>query len=147
MNSGKRMQPVAEMAQQQADAAAQGVAECNRAYATMCKQLDELISYRDDYANGLRDKSCRGFNAMQIKDYRLFLERLSRAIEQQQDIVNSAAVKLAASKQLWMAKQQRAKAIDAVVSRHQQAERREQSRREQSEGDEHAQHFLRRQGH
>ena len=146
MNSCKRMQPVAAMAQQQVDAAAQSVSECNRAYATMRKQLDELLSYRDDYANGLHHKSHQSFNALQIKDYRLFMERLNKAIEQQQDILNSAGVRLAASKQVWLAKQQRAKAIDAVMNRYHQVERRERSRRERYEGDEHAQHFLRRQG-
>lgn len=144
MNSCKRMQPVAEMAQQQAEAAAQSVAECNRAYESLRRQLDELHSYRDDYANGLRHKGCQGFNAIQIKDYRLFLERLNRAIEQQQVILSSAGIRLAASKQVLIEKQQRAKAIDSVVSRYQQAERREQSRRDQREGDEHAQHFLQR---
>ena len=144
MNSCKRMQPVAEMAQQQAEAAAQSVADCNRAYESLRRQLDELHSYRDDYANGLRHKGCQGFNAIQIKDYRLFLERLNRAIEQQQVILSSAGIRLAASKQVLIEKQQRAKAIDSVVSRYQQAERREQSRRDQREGDEHAQHFLQR---
>ena len=144
MNSCKRMQPVAEMAQQQAEAAAQSVAECNRAYESLRRQLDELHSYRDDYANGLRHKGCQGFNAIQIKDYRLFLERLNRAIEQQQVILSSAGIRLAASKQVLIEKQQRAKAIDSVVSRYRQAERREQSRRDQREGDEHAQHFLQR---
>ena len=145
MNSCKRMQPVAEMAQQQADTAALSVAECNRVYATMREQLDELLSYRDDYASGLQQKSCQGFNALQIKDYQLFLERLNKAIEQQQDVLNSAGVQLAASKQVWIEKRQRAKAIDSVVCRYQQVEQREQLRREQHEGDEHAQHFLRRQ--
>ena len=144
MNSCKRMQPVAEMAQQQAEAAAQSVAECNRAYESLRRQLDELHSYRDDYANGLRHKGCQGFNAIQIKDYRLFLERLNRAIEQQQVILSSAGIRLTTSKQVLIEKQQRAKAIDSVVSRYQQAERREQSRRDQREGDEHAQHFLQR---
>jgi flagellar FliJ protein len=139
------MQPVAEMAQQQADAAAESVAECNRAYVTMRKQLDELFSYRDDYAKGLHHKSQQGFNALQIKDYRLFVERLNMAIEQQQDTLNSAGARLAASKQTLLEKQQRVKAFDSVVGRYQQIERRERSRREQYESDEHAQQFLRRQ--
>ena len=145
MNSCKRMQPVAEMAQQQAEAAAQSVAECNRAYESMRRQLDELLSYRDDYANGLRHKGCQGFNAMQIKDYRLFLERLNRAIDQQQGILNDAGARLAASKQLWIEKQQHAKAIGSVMNRYEQIEQRKQSRHDQREGDEHALHFLRRQ--
>jgi flagellar FliJ protein len=139
------MQSVAEIAQQQADAAAQSVTECNRIYTVMRKQLDELLSYRDDYANGLSNRGPKGFNAIQIKDYSLFMERLSKAIQQQQVVLNSAGARLATSKKIWIEKQQRAKAIDSVVSRYQQVEQREQSRRDQREGDEHAQHFLQRQ--
>jgi len=144
MNSSKRMQPVAEIAQQQADAAARSVAECNQIVTDMRKQLDELLAYRDDYANGLRHKGHEGLKANQIKDYSLFMERLNKAIEQQQAVLNSAGSKLAASKQLWIEKQQRARTIDSVVSRYQQVERREQSRREQRDGDEHALRLLRR---
>lgn len=145
MNSCKRMQPVAEIAQQQADAAAQSVAECNRVYTDMRKQLDELLSYRDDYANGLRHKGHDGLNASQIKDYRVFLERLNNAIARQQENLNSAGARFAASKRVWIEKQQRAKVIDSVVDRYQQVERRKQSRREQHEGDEHALRLLSRQ--
>ena len=144
MNSSKRMQPVAEIAQQQADAAARSVTECNQIVTDMRKQLDELLAYRDDYANGLRHKGQEGLKANQIKDYSLFMERLNKAIEQQQAVLNSAGSKLAASKQLWIEKQQRARTIDSVVCRYQQVERREQSQREQRDGDEHALRLIRR---
>ncbi|MGB5716778.1 MAG: flagellar export protein FliJ [Gammaproteobacteria bacterium] len=138
MSSYKRMQPVAEAAQQQADAAAKSVAECNRIVMAMRRQLDELLGYRDDYANGLRQKGHKGVNASQMKDYSVFLERLNKAIGQQQENLDNAGARFAASKRVWIEKQQRAKAIDSVVERYQQADRREQSRREQQEGDEHA---------
>lgn len=132
------MQPVAEAAQQQADAAAKSVAECNRLVMDMRRKLDELLAYRDDYTNGLRHKGPKGLNASQMKDYSVFLERLNNAIGQQQEHLNSAGARFAASKQAWVEKRQRAKAIDSVVNRYQQADQREQSRRDQQEGDEHA---------
>jgi len=137
------MEPVAEMAQQQADAAARSVAECNQIYTDMRKQLDELLAYRDDYAAGMHNKGNKGLKANQIKDYSLFLARLNKAIEQQQDVLASAGNKLAASKQMWIEKQQRAKTIDSVVSRYQQVERRQQSRRDQYDSDEHALRLIR----
>lgn len=142
MKPSKRMQPVAEIAQQQADTAVKNVVECNRRYTDMQKQLDELLSYRDDYANGLRHK---GLKANQIKDYGLFLGRLNQAIEQQQVVLSNAGRSLAASKQACSEKQLRAKTIDSVVSRYRQVERREQSRCEQKDSDEHALRLIRRQ--
>ena len=145
MNSCNRMKPVAEIAKQQADAAARSVAECNLVYTNMCRQLEELLSYRDDYTNGLRQKGCNGLNAARINDYRLFLVRLNKAIEQQQAVLNTAVARLATSREVWIEKQQRAKAIAAVVSRYQQDEQRECSRRDQQESDAHAQRLTGRQ--
>ena len=145
MNACKRMQPVAALAHQQADVAAQSVAEYGLSYENMQKQLDELLSYRNDYAAGLHRKGHNGLNAVQIKDYRLFLARLNMAIEQQQLALNKAADQLADSRQVWIEKKQRAKALDSVVSGYQQTEQREQSRRDQHESDEHAQRLVRRQ--
>jgi flagellar FliJ protein len=145
MNACKRMQPVAALAHQQADVAAQSVAEYGLSYENMQKQLDELLSYRNDYAEGLHRKGHNGLNAVQIKDYRLFLARLNMAIEQQQLALNKAADQLADSRQVWIEKKQRAKALDSVVSGYQQTEQREQSRRDQHESDEHAQRLVRRQ--
>jgi len=143
MNYRKKMEPVADIAQQQVDIAARCVAECNQVYLDTHKQLDELLSYRDDYQNGMRHKGHTRINASQINDYSLFMLRLDRAIEQQKNILDGADTKLTESKEVWLEKQQRAKAIASVVSRYQQLEQRDQSRREQCESDEHAQHFLR----
>lgn len=145
MNSCKRMKPVAEVAKQQADAAAKSVAECNLVYASMRKQLEELLSYRDDYTNGLHQNGHNGLNATRMKDYRLFLTHLNKAIEQQQAVLNSAGARLATSRKVWIEKQQHAKSIAAVVSRYQQDEQRECSRRDQQESDAHAQRLMGRQ--
>jgi len=145
MNSCKRMEPVAEAARQQADAAAQSVAECNLVCARMRKQLQELLSYRDDYTNGLHQNGHDGLNATRMKDYRLFLTRLNKAIEQQQAALNSAGARLATSRKIWTEKQQHAKSIAAVISRYQQDEQREHSRRDQQESDAHAQRLIGRQ--
>jgi len=145
MSAGKRMQPVADLARQQAETAAHSVADCGLKYTVIRKQLDELLSYRNDYEKCFREMSNTGLNAVQIKDYRIFMNRLDEAIEQQHAVLNSAGNRLSASKQVWIEKQQRVKAIGSVVSRYQQSERRKQVRRDQNESDEHAQRILARQ--
>jgi flagellar FliJ protein len=132
------MQPLAKMAQQNADDAARVLAECRSTLEAKQHQLDELVSYRDDYASGLRTKGLSGLNASRITDYNLFLGRLNKAIEQQQTVVANARSELDASKRHWLEKQQRSRALDSVVTRYRHQEQRQQSRREQREHDEHS---------
>lgn len=144
MSPSKRMQPVAQMARKRADEAAHDVAEYQRKLEDMQAKLDELVSYRDDYAHGLREKGRTGINAAQVSDYNLFMVRLNKAVEQQQVVLENTRKGLEASKQNWLDKQQRARALDTVMSRYERHERHKQSRREQQENDEHARRRMRR---
>ena len=144
MNQSKRMQPVAQMARERADEAARRVAECQRRLEDKQAKIDELLSYRDDYAHGLREKGRGGINAVRVSDYNQFLQRLNKAIEQQRVVLENARRELDSSRQNWLQKQQRARALDTVVSRYERHERHQQSRREQLENDEHARRRSRR---
>jgi len=143
MNKSKRLQPVAEIAQQKADEAASRIAESRQKIKDRKQQLDELVEYREDYTNGLQHKRQAGLNAAQMNDYILFMERLNLAINQQQVSLDSAYSELSANRRAWQEKQQRARALENVVSRHQLSEQQAQSRREQKESDEHAQRIMR----
>ena len=138
MNASVRLQPAVELAQQHADDAARQLAECRQRIRDRKLQLEELVGYRVDYANGLQHKSRSGLNAARMNDYSLFMERLNKAIEQLQTDLDSAYKELAASKRILLEKLQRAKALESVVSRYQQGEQMVKSRREQNESDEHA---------
>jgi len=144
MSPSKRMQPVAQHARKSADEAARHVAECQRRLEDKQAKIDELLSYRDDYAHGLREKGRSGINAAQVNDYNLFMMRLNKAIDQQLVVLENTRKDLESSKQNWLDKQQRARALDTVVSRYERHERHQQSRREQQENDEHARRRLRR---
>ncbi|MGB5305133.1 MAG: flagellar export protein FliJ [Gammaproteobacteria bacterium] len=138
MSKAKRMQPVARIAQQHSDAAARVLEDNRQQLAMKQQQLDELIVYRDEYAQGLRHKSRNGLNATQIRDYNQFLNRLNLAIEQQQLAMETACREIESSKQDWVGKQRRARVMDNVVDRHRQQEQRDHAQQEQLENDEHA---------
>ena len=144
MRSSKRMQPVAQNARKRADEAARHVAECQRQLEDRQAKLDELLGYRDDYAHGLQEKGRGGLGAVQVNDYNLFMVRLNKAIEQQLIVLENTRRDLEASKQKWLDKQQRARALDTVVARYERHEQHLQSRREQQENDEYTRRRLRR---
>jgi len=138
MSKAKRMQPVARVAQQNSDDAARVLSDSRQQLAVKEQQLEELVAYRDEYANGLKHKSRNGLNATQMRDYKQFMNRLNLAIEQQQLALEGASREIETSKQDWLGKHQRARVIDKVVDRHQQQERQDHARQEQRESDEHA---------
>ena len=144
MNASRRLQPAVELAQQHADDAARNVAVCQQTVKDRKLQLDELVGYRVDYTNGLREKSQAGFSSARMNDYSVFMERLNTAIDQLQSTLESAYQELSTSKRTFFEKLQRAKALESAMLRHQQSERQVQSRREQNESDEHAQRLVRR---
>jgi flagellar FliJ protein len=144
MSKAKRMQPVARIAQQNADDAARVLADSRRQLTAKQQQLDELIAYRDEYARGLEQKSKGGLTAMQMRDYNQFLSRLNLAIEQQQLALEGAYREIESSKRVWLGKHRHARAIDKVVDRHRQREQRDHARQEQQDSDEHAQRRPRR---
>jgi flagellar FliJ protein len=135
MRRSKRMQPVAEMAQQHAQDAAQNLAIHQQRFYERQAQLDELVAYRDDYALRLQQRGMEGLNAMQMQDYNLFLGRLNRAIDHQQDALKSASLELDNKRRVWEEKHQNSMAIVKVVNRHLQQEQRDATHQDQRESD------------
>ena len=138
MSKAKRLQPVVDAAQQNSDDAARVRGDNRQQLVMKQQQLDELVAYRDEYARGLKYKSKSGLNAMQMRDYNLFLNRLNLAIEQQLLALEGACRDIETSKQDWLGKHRRASVIDKVVDRHRQQERQDHARQEQQESDEQA---------
>jgi flagellar FliJ protein len=138
MSRSKRMQPVAEMAQNNANDAAQILAIYQQRYYEKKSQLDELIAYRDDYALRFQQQGREGLNSLQMQDYNLFLERLNRAIDHQQAALKNACLDLDNRRRVWQEKHQHSRAIGKVVNRHRQQEQREKSRKDQRESDDHS---------
>jgi flagellar FliJ protein len=135
MKRSKRMQPVAEMAQQHAQDAAQNLAIHQQRFYEKQTQLNELVAYRDDYALRFQQRGREGLNAMQMQDYKLFLDRLNRAIDHQQVALKNACLELDNKRRAWQEMHQNYKAIGKVVNRHLQQEQREETRQDQRESD------------
>jgi flagellar FliJ protein len=99
----------------------------------------ELKHYREEYERQFAARAGLGMGATALRDYQVFLARLSEAIRQQTDLAARARTERDAERARWQEAAVRAKAVDHVIERWRLEERRVLERKEQRESDERAQ--------
>ncbi len=139
MTRAKRMKPVQNLVDENERKAAQSFAASERKVAEAEGKLQELERYRSEYEKQFSQRAGRGIGAVDLRDYQVFLARLSEAIRQQQAIVQRLRAERDAERLRWQEAAKRAKALGHVVEQWQTEERRTIERREQHESDERAQ--------
>ncbi|HEX5306514.1 MAG TPA: flagellar export protein FliJ [Dyella sp.] len=131
-----RLQPAVDQAHKRRDDAMQKLAEQQQGLARAEHQLGELRRYRQDYAAGQGD----GMSVSALLNRQQFIERIDRAIEQQQLEVQRQQRLLEMARGHWRNAHAREQALDSVVSNYRETERKAEDRREQSDVDERMQH-------
>ncbi|SEQ18201.1 flagellar FliJ protein [Ectothiorhodospira magna] len=131
----KRMEPVLQVADGRQQQAAQRLGQSQQTLDERLNRLEELSSYRDEYALHFESRSGLGMTALSARDYRLFLHRLNEAIEQQARLVETARRELETSRGHWVEARGKTTALNRVVEQFQREELRQQDRREQFEQD------------
>lgn len=139
MKRSKRLGPVVKVAENQKQQAAKALGDSQLALQRAEQRLRELKDYREEYIRRFHANGAVGMSAVQMGDYRLFLSNLSRAIEQQVELVEQAVAVVEQQRQQWFSRRTKVKMLDNVVSRFQADEQRIVDKKEQSEQDERAQ--------
>jgi len=139
MTRAKRMKPVQNLVDENERRLAQSLAAFERKATEAEGKLQELERYRAEYEKQFSQRAGRGIDAVDLRDYQVFLARLADAIRQQQAIVQRVRAERDAERLRWQEAAKRAKALGHVVEQWQTEERRMFERREQHESDERAQ--------
>jgi flagellar FliJ protein len=140
VTKSKRMEPVTRVADQRERQAAVEMAEFRRFLDAQQAKLDELNTYRNDYARHFEQAGRGGMDAARMADYRRILARLNDAIAYQEKRLISLHSDYEQVRRRWTDTRTRAAALDKVMERYRSDERREEDRREQGELDERSQH-------
>ena len=135
MKRSAKLQPVAKISKQQEKNAARIHGDSLRQVELQQKQLNELVSHRDQYLIAFQSAAESGLSAVQMRDYQLFINRLDMAIEQQKQIVAQGMKNCEISRDKWVDKRTRSKIIDKVIEGRQRLEREMTEKREQKEMD------------
>ena len=131
-----RLQPAVDQAHDRRDQAMQRLAEQQQKLARAEHQLEELKRYRHDYASA----QASGTSVQALLNLQQFIDRIDQAIAQQVAEVQRQQRHLEHARGHWREAHAREKALDSVVSRYREAERKAEDRREQSDVDERMQY-------
>lgn len=135
----RRMQPVARHAEQKEQDAVRLFVAAQQALTEAQQQLQQLLTYRDEYAAGNTAAAESGQRMQQVRNFQTFIDNLGKAIEQAHLNIESKKQVCERYRQAWLKTRSRSQALNLVVEKYQLEERREQERQEQKEQDEHAQ--------
>lgn len=132
-----RLQPAADQAKQRSEDAVLKLAEQQQRLAKAERQLMELRGYRQEYAN---PPGAGGLTATALMNRQQFVERIDRAIAQQTIEIERQRRLLDQVRGQWRDAHAREAALDNVIDRYREQERKAEERHEQNEIDERMQH-------
>jgi flagellar FliJ protein len=135
----ERFKPIQKLALHKERKAAAALGESLKQREAAKQRLTELRQYRAEYLERFAGATRAGVSSRQILEYQVFISKLETAITQQEEIVNRSQQDCDSSKAQWRGRYTKSKAMDNVVDRMHEAERKDLDRKEQAESDEHAQ--------
>lgn len=134
MMKSKRFEPIQQIASTSAMDLSRAMGEAGRKVADLERQLEQLQSYRDEYVRN-STQSAKATNAVQLQNYRSFLDRLGEALRQHLKNLDAARAEYERRRVLWSEKRIEAESLGRVVDRFRKEEQHAADRREQREGD------------
>lgn len=139
MTRSQRMEPVQKLTEERANAAAKAYGEARERSEEQRRRLGQLTSFRDDYLSQRTSSGESGIDGFRLRDYNAFIARIDAAIQHQRGVIEQAEADAERLRKVWMELLGRARAVDKVVDRYQDEERRTEERRNQRQNDELAQ--------
>lgn len=131
----KRFEPIQEIAANSATALSRAMAEAEGKVRDMERQMEQLRSYRDEYARQSA-QSPGSTDAVSLQNYRSFLDRLGDALRLQTQNLGLARAEYEARRAQWSAKRVEAESLSRAIARFRDEERRVDEQREQRDSDE-----------
>jgi flagellar FliJ protein len=133
-----RLQVLLDLARDRLEAAGMELQRLRHHWSEAQAKLDQLSVYQTEYATGLQERLSAGIPAHLLADYRLFLDKLARAIHAQGDEVDRRRLGWEREHARWLTLRQRGQALEVLLQRHRAAQALLESRREQKQQDEFA---------
>ena len=138
MMRSKRLDTVLRIAEDRERDAVGVLAESRGRLVAQEQRLEMLLGYRAEYEGRFKERGAEGMAMGQLLEYRAFLDRLNRAIEQQRAALTEAQQRMKVDRQHWLEEARRAQSLGKVQERLRGDERRSADAQEQRETDERA---------
>jgi flagellar FliJ protein len=132
------LQPVMDLARNDADAAATRLGQAAQRLREAERKLQTLLQYREEYQAKLRASVSQGIDTTHWRNFQLFLAKIDAGIEGARVQVEAAREAARRSQAEWQDRQRRLKAYGVLAERHEREQQAVSARREQRETDERA---------
>ena len=132
----QRFQPIQRLAQHSEDKAAQQLGQAQQQLTDQQQRLEELVRYRDEYAQQFHQSGQAGLDGRQLQAYQSFLNQLNAAIEQQKQQILQSQEDCDHRRQDWRRQRTHSEVLESAVKRIQRQERKTEQRQEQRSSDE-----------
>jgi flagellar FliJ protein len=133
-----RLQVLLDLSRDRLETASVELQRLRQHWAEAQGKLEQLTAYQSEYGATLKQRLSAGIPASLFSDYRLFLDKLARAIHAQGEEVDRRRSAWQQAHERWLALRQREQALEVLLQRHQAKQLLQESRREQKQQDEFA---------
>ena len=130
-----RLQPALDVARNREQDAAQGMAAQQRRLTALEQRLQQLQTYRREYANQLQDAGRGGLSPLQFQHYIAFINSLDHSIQNSRQQLESLRDQCREKREQWLQTRAKTRALETVVERRQAQQRQAEARREQAQAD------------
>lgn len=138
MKKSERFKVIIEIQSQQERQALQALGRCQQQQQEMEGQLRNLRNYRREYAEKFDAAESRGMSIGQLLEFRAFIDKLDKAIEEQQNSIEAKNIELSRFRQNWQHKHRKNKSLQKIGEQALRDEMKLAEKREQAEHDERA---------
>ena len=146
MKKSERLQFIIDIQMQQEKQALEALGVCRQKQQALIQQLQNLQSYRQEYKEKNDDFENQSVTIGQLLEFRAFINKLDKAIEEQQKIIETKNKELSVCLKTWEQKHQKSKNLQKVGDMAASEEIRLEHKREQAEQDDRASRMGRRTG-
>jgi len=129
---------LADLAQNDTDAAARELGRLQGLRTQAEQQLNQLTQYRHEYRGRMQAVAAEGMTSSRWQDFSRFLDSLDQAIRQQTAALAKAEADLLAGRNRWQHQKRRLNSFDTLIARAEAREDQIAARREQRANDEYA---------
>lgn len=126
-----------ELARTALDSAARMLANEQRNYQQLNRQIQQLTGYRLEYRQRLQEIATQGIQLATFREYQRFLISLDNAIERANQELDTHEQRVTQQKKLWQEKQHKLVSYDTLATRRREQRAKEEQRREQQVHDDH----------
>ncbi|CAJ97154.1 Flagellar FliJ protein [compost metagenome] len=134
---------LADLAQNDTDAAARELGRLQGLRTQAEQQLNQLTEYRHEYRARMQVVAAEGMTSSRWQDFSRFLDSLDHAIRQQGAALAKAEADLLAGRNHWQHQKRRLNSFDTLIARAEAKEDQVAARREQRANDEYAARLVR----